>query len=418
MIATPNPHRKTFTMLRNPGSRALRPALASLLAVASILPPSHASACTRVVYLGAEGTVITGRSMDWAEDMRTNLWAFPRGIARDGRCGPGSPRWVSKYGSVVASGYDVGTADGMNEKGLVANLLYLAESDYGSTVDRPALSISLWAQYVLDNFADVASAVQDLRAEPFRIIAPMLPNGSGAQLHLSISDAGGDSAIFEYIGGKLVIHHGREHRVMTNSPSYDQQVALNAYWSGVGGLTFLPGTNRAADRFARASFLVESIPKTADARILPAVPGARYDRQAALSVLSVMRSVGVPLGITMPDRPNIASTLWRTVADHKNLVYYFDSATSPNTFWVRLAELDLQEGAPTRKLTIAGGRGPRRQCFETIHAGRAVLLPSRPLRAGQVASPGVRHAAGRPEVRGHMKNAPCGLRLASMNGNC
>jgi hypothetical protein len=40
--------------------------------------------CTRALYVGHDGTVITGRSMDCAEDMGTNLWAFPEGIARDG----------------------------------------------------------------------------------------------------------------------------------------------------------------------------------------------------------------------------------------------------------------------------------------------------------------------------------------------
>jgi choloylglycine hydrolase len=35
----------------------------------------------------------------------------------------------------------------MNERGLVANLLYLAESDYGKPVaGKPLLSISAWAQ--------------------------------------------------------------------------------------------------------------------------------------------------------------------------------------------------------------------------------------------------------------------------------
>lgn len=48
------------------------------------------------------------------------------------------------------------------------------------------------------------------------------------------------------------MHHGMQYQVMTNSPSYDQQLALNAYWESLGGLTFLPGINRAADRFARA----------------------------------------------------------------------------------------------------------------------------------------------------------------------
>ena len=32
------------------------------------------------------------------------------------------------------------------------------------------------------------------------------------------------------------------------------------------------------------------------------------------------------------------------------------SATSPNSFWVRLADLDLKEGAPVKKLTVAGGK--------------------------------------------------------------
>lgn len=332
---------------------------AMALAATSLAP---AVACTRAVYFGAEDTVITGRSMDWAEDMHSNLWAFPRGIERDGAAGADTPKWTSKYGSVVASGYDLGSADGMNEEGLVANLLFLAESDYGAADGKPALSISLWAQYVLDNFATVAEAVEALKQEPFRVVTAELPNGKTAQLHLAISDATGDSAIFEYLDGELVIHHGKQYRVLTNSPSYDQQLAMDAYWQSIGGLTFLPGTNRAADRFARASFLIDAIPTEAAPSYIGAVPEHSYQNQAAASVLSVMRSVSVPLGITTPNEPNIASTLWRTVADQKNKVYFFDSATSPNVFWVPLSELDLSEGAPVKILLVAGG---------AIHSGDA-----------------------------------------------
>jgi choloylglycine hydrolase len=276
-------------------------------------------ACTRAVYLGSDGVVITGRSMDWSEDMFSNLWAFPAGMKRDGAASAKSPSWVAKYGSLIVSGYEAGTADGMNEMGLVANLLYLAESDYGKLdASKPHLSISIWAQYVLDNFATVAEALEALRAEPFQVIAPALPNGQPAQLHLSISDASGDSAIFEYLDGKLVIHHGKQFQVMTNSPKFDDQLALNAYWQSIGGLTFLPGTNRAADRFARASFLIKAIPTEADPSYIKAVPQGSYVNQAVASVLGVIRSVSVPLGITTPGQPNIASTLWRIAADQKN----------------------------------------------------------------------------------------------------
>ncbi|HSI41468.1 MAG TPA: linear amide C-N hydrolase [Xanthobacteraceae bacterium] len=332
--------------------------LAGLLAATALAGAlaQPAAACTRTLYVGADNTVITGRNMDWAEDMGSDLWVFPAGIARDGVAGPRSISWTSKYGSVIVSGYNVGTADGINEKGLVANVLYLAESEY-DTADKtgPYLSIALWAQYVLDNFATVAEAVTALEAKPFVVLAPVLPNGKPASLHLSISDADGDSAIFEYIGGKLVVHHGKQYVVMTNSPSYDQQLSLNAYWKAIGGLTFLPGTNNAADRFARASFLLGAIPRAIDKNYIAGVPQKSFAYQAVASVLSVQRAVSVPLGITTPEQPNISSTIWRTAADQKNLVYYFDSATRPNTFWVDLAKLDLKRGAPVRTLTIAHG---------------------------------------------------------------
>ena len=327
----------------------------SLSSGAAVLPPA-AAACTRALYTGSDNMVITGRSMDWMQDMQTDLWAFPRGMARNGAAGPDSPKWVSKYGSVIASGYNIASADGMNEKGLVANLLYLAESDYGSLDGKPPMSIGLWAQFVLDNYATVAEAVDGLQAQPFRIIAPKLPNGSAAQLHLSVSDPSGDSAIFEYIDGDLVVHQGKQYVVMTNSPTYDQQLALNSYWKKIGGLKFLPGTNSAPDRFARASFLIGAVPGKADPNFISAVPEGTYANQAVAEVTSVIRAVSVPLGITTPGEPNIASTLWRTISDQKNKVYFFDSATSPNTFWVPLADLDLSKGAPAKKLAMAGGK--------------------------------------------------------------
>jgi choloylglycine hydrolase len=329
-------------------------ALSSVIFAAPVV--DTAVACTRTLYFGADNTVITGRNMDWEEDMASNLWIFPAGLKRDGAAGPKSIRWTSKYGSVVVSGYEAGSADGLNEKGLVANLLYLAESDYGQPdPSRPSLSIAAWPQYVLDNYATVAEAVTALGNEPFNMLAPTLPNGAAAALHLAISDASGDSAIFEYINGKLTIHHGKQYTVMTNSPIYDQQLALDEYWKAIGGLTFLPGTNRASDRFVRASFLLDAIPKAIDRHFIVGVPQQSYAYQAVASVMSVQRAVSVPLGIATPDQPNISSTIWRTVSDQKNLIYYFDSATRPNTFWVSLAKLDLKPGAPVRKLTIQNG---------------------------------------------------------------
>jgi len=305
-----------------------------------------AQACTRAVYLGPKDTILTARSMDWGGPIGTNLWVFPKGIKHSGAAGPNSIEWTSKYGSVIASVFDAATADGMNEKGLVTNLLYLAETQYpdpGHNDKRKPLSISLWAQYVLDNYATVAEAVADLSKETFYVVPTMTPDGHPGQVHLSISDPTGDSAIFEYMDGKLVIHHGRQYQVMTNSPFYDQQLALNSYWEEIGGLIMLPGTSRAADRFARASFYINSIPQTDN--ITTALAG----------IFSVIRDVSAPLGLSTPGKPNIAATLWRSVSDHKNLTYYFESTSTPNVFWINFKDLDFNAGKPIKKLTITEG---------------------------------------------------------------
>lgn len=288
-------------------------------------------ACTRFVYHGAGDQVITARSMDWKVDVGTNLWVFPRGMARNGAAGPNSVTWTSKYGSVIASGYDVATTDGMNEAGLVANVLWLVESKYPAYDGKtPGLAISAWAQYALDNFATVAEAVAALEKEPFTLVTANVPGEDRlATLHLSISDATGDSAIFEYIDGRQVIHHSRQFQVMTNSPIFSEQLALSAYWKQIGGTVMLPGTNRAADRFARASFYVNAIPKTEDTV------------EAIASAFSVIRNVSVPFGITTPEEPNISSTRWRTVSDQMRKLYFFESVLTPNVFWVELTKLDL-----------------------------------------------------------------------------
>ena len=43
-----------------------------------------ADACTRAVYIGPDNMVITGRTMDWKEDIMSNIYVFPRGIQRAG----------------------------------------------------------------------------------------------------------------------------------------------------------------------------------------------------------------------------------------------------------------------------------------------------------------------------------------------
>ena len=300
-------------------------------------------ACSRVLYRGPDDTVVVGRTMDWEQSLEVNLWAFPAGLERDGNAGARSLKWTSKYGSVVATCYDKLVADGMNEKGLVVNVLYLSSSVYPQfDGTRPALSIGAWAQYVLDTFATVDEAVTVLKDEPFQLGVLIMPGGHAGTVHLSVADATGDSAIFEYIDGKLVVHHGKQYCVMTNDPPYDQQLALNGYWQEVGGSIMLPGTERPADRFVRASYYLGEAPQTSD------------EREQIASVFSIIRNVSAPIGAVHAGQPNVAATLWRIVADQKRRTYYFELTDTPNIFWVDLSKLDLSVGQPMRMLPVEG----------------------------------------------------------------
>ncbi|AAM04195.1 linear amide C-N hydrolase [Methanosarcina acetivorans] len=247
--------------------------------------------CTRILYETGTGTYVTGRSMDWNDlQMDTYCWIFPRVMKRDGGVGADSITWTSKYGSLIFSAYNLVTSDGVNEAEMAGNLLYLAEADYGDakTSGKPTISVGALLQYLLDNYGSVAEAVEGIRSDPVTVIAANAPNGRPVSVHFSLSDATGDSAVLEYIGGKLQIHHDREYRVMTNSPIYDQQLAINAYWDLIGGKNFLPGTISAADRFVRASYALKSSPRFKDRRA------------AVAAVLSQMRSIGVPPGRAIP----------------------------------------------------------------------------------------------------------------------
>ena len=251
--------------------------------------------CTRATYLGEDNLVITGRSMDWGGPMGSALWVFPAGMARNGAAGPNSLEWTSRFGSVVASVFNAASVDGVNERGLVVNGLYLVESDYGTAQPgdtRQPISIAAWVQCMLDSFGSVAEAVAALEAKPLFVRTVSTPDGHAGTMHVAISDPAGDSAIFEYIDGALRIHHGCEYQVMTNSPEFSQQLALNTYWEKIGGAAMLPGTSRAADRFVRASYYISTVKPTAD-------PAA-----ALASVFGIVRNASVPLGIaSAPGEP-------------------------------------------------------------------------------------------------------------------
>jgi penicillin V acylase-like amidase (Ntn superfamily) len=94
---------------------------------------------------------------------------------------------------------------------------------------------------------------------------------------------------------------------------------------------------------------MQAIPTQLDSDVITAEPGGCYENHALVHALvGVMPAISVPLSIVHPTKANLSSTLWRTAWDHKRKVLWFDSATSPNAFWVPFSELDFAPDAPVR----------------------------------------------------------------------
>ncbi len=331
-----------------PSLKNLKRAAIITLGLSAITPfiTNPAYACSRVLWNTVGQPIISARSMDWGHSFDDWMFVNPRGQKMTGGNIKNAHEWTSKYGSVVTSvsgyakqyGFDWskdGASDGINEKGFAAHLLFLDETTYPdpATDQRPGISYMRWVRYLLDNFANVKEAVAGM--DNIRIEG--VPLGDHVLgLHIAIEDPSGNSAIFEFIDGKLQIDTGKEYTVMTNDPVYSKHIENRKTYKGFGGEKPLPGDTSSEDRFVRASYYLHYLPKPKDAI------------EAAASIQSVILNTAVPFGAPYGD--GVYPTWWVTVTDLTNKVYYFNWTKTPNTIWVELENFDFSEGNPTLQL--------------------------------------------------------------------
>ncbi len=329
-------------MMQSLARRAAGSVLIAAVAIPTSLQP--ADACSRILWNDNKLAVVVGRTMDWPESTEPVLAVLPRGMQRDGgRLGSdvivkdNPARWTSKYGSLVTTVYGMGTVDGFNERGLGGHLLYLTATDFGARDPaKPGLQAGLWLQFVLDSAATVKEALAAL--EGVQIVMAEV-RGHKATLHLALEDAAGDSAIVEYIGGEPVVHHGRQYRIMTNDPTYDQQLALLKQhdFSRPSSDTPLPGNVKATDRFQRAAYYTAMLPEP------------KSEREAVAGILAIVRNISVPFGAPYKGF-GIYNTEYRTATNLTGRRYFFELTASPSVIWAELGKFDLAPGAPVMML--------------------------------------------------------------------
>jgi choloylglycine hydrolase len=206
---------------------------------------NSSSACT-TFFINKNGQMIFGRNYDWvtgAGIICTNLRGLQKTSMKmeDGN----SLNWVSNYGSITFNQYGKEfPTGGMNEKGLVVELMWLDGTKFPAPDDRPSVNVLQWIQYQLDQNKTVDEVIATDKI--LRI------NSNGTPIHYLIADAGGNVATIEFLDGKMVVHKGKElpFAVLTNN-TYDESIQQT---KGLANRAF---ADNSIDRFARACSMVQ-----------------------------------------------------------------------------------------------------------------------------------------------------------------
>lgn len=183
--------------------------LTLLLLLASIVP---VLACSTFL-INRNGQLVFGRNYDWVSGNGI-LMVNSAGLLKTSFV-PGSKSisWMARYGSVSFNQFGKEMPHGgMNEKGLVVELMWLQGTSYPATDQRAAVNELQWIQYQLDNCASIEEVIATDKL--LRI-----DRNNAAPLHYLIADASGKAATIEFLNGAMVVHKGNELRfpVLTNS---------------------------------------------------------------------------------------------------------------------------------------------------------------------------------------------------------
>ena len=222
------------------------------LAAVTMLVAPAVWACTTFLASHA-GQPVFGKDYDWIQGAGLVV-TNPRGLQKTALVlkPTDTPAvWTAKYGSITFNQYGVEMPNGgLNEKGLVVEIMWLDSTQYPAPDSRPALNELQWIQHALDLYATVAELAQ--AAPSVRV------SQAYAQVHYLACDASTDCAAFEYIGGQLVITpaSAMAAKALTND-TYAASAAYLAGFTGFGGTAATPTSSSSLDRFVRAATLAQ-----------------------------------------------------------------------------------------------------------------------------------------------------------------
>jgi choloylglycine hydrolase len=355
----------------------IRKTLITAAAICSLLA-NAAQACTGIQLIAEDGTVVYARTMEFANDIHSDVMMIPRGYTRTGTTPDGKEglKWKAKYASVGANGVGLPVLfDGSNEKGLAAGTFYFPTSAgyMPYTAADAGKTIAQWevGSWILENFA----SVDEVKANIGSIVVPAVVFsgwGFAPEAHYIVHDASGKSIVIEYVGGKLNVHDN-PLGVLTNSPTFDWHMTnlrnyLNFSMSNAppvqlgsvkllptgqgSGMLGLPGDFTPPSRFVRAVAFSQSVlkPRTGD--------------DAVLEAFHILNQFDIPKGAAREHEKdahgNIVAdyTIWTSANDLKAKRFYFRTYENSQIRMVDLMKMNL-DAKDITKISMKGAESIR-----------------------------------------------------------
>ncbi len=288
---------------------------------------ARVSACTWFEFRNDLGHCFVGRSMEWPGDLQAEITIVPRNFEMGG-----GRKFHTRHGFVGMSHGGL-FSDGENEHGLACSALWLSASKYPDKTET-GFDVSDVTGYVLGTMKTVDEAVTFFKETPvYANKIPILHDITPA-LHFAITDQSGRSVVVEFIDGKTIIHENKTG-VMTNDPSYDEQVKN---WSKYEGKPLNEESFEAFDyspsgRFCRMAAINATQEK---------VP---TDAAAVNRAWSMLNTVDIPQGILywhwVSDNPQFTS--YSVVGNLNNRIYYFRTYDNYDIRKVDLSKIDFSK---------------------------------------------------------------------------
>ena len=328
-----------------------------------VLSGTFADSCTVFRLKANDGSIVVGRSMEFAVDLKYDAIAVPRNKtyispAPDGKEGLS---WKTRYGyvGIGSFGMEFGTSDGMNEKGLAVGVLWFETDmkwqDVAQGETKQALAQGMVGDWILGNFASIEDVKREIqKIKVFNYTDPKTK--MSLTVHFIVYDAKGGCIVIEYEDGKCNIYDN-SLGIMTNAPRFPWQLTNLRQYVGItsekpepyqmSGLTF-PATGHGSGMFGLPGDLT---PPSRFVRlgVLTRFSDMQPDAERTLNLAQhIINTFDIPFGLvtdTMPDKKTILkeSTQWVTFRDLTKRIVYFKTYDNQNLRKIDLNKLNFSE---------------------------------------------------------------------------